>query len=110
MSLQEDKWVRIMCDVAADGVWQKDGCAADLEELPVSPETRALIDGWQLMYEALSGWGEVEMPNLRAGIFSDMGRAIAKRVKAELPDWTVVYYDELAARNGGDRAKFEYEV
>jgi len=45
--------------------------------------------------------------------FAAEGRAIARAVKAELPDWSIVYFDEAAAarRNyRGSPANYETEI
>jgi hypothetical protein len=48
--------------------------------------------------------------------FSKMGLCIARKIKTELPDWTVIYYDESKAQALRDplvnipRGSFEYEV
>jgi len=39
----EDKWVRIMCDFSAEGIWARSGGAVELDELPVSPELRGRL-------------------------------------------------------------------
>lgn len=103
--LTTHKWVRVMCDFASEGVWSKDGAACSIEELPVSVGLRKLILEWQAEYEQENGH-VVER-------FSADGLAIAKAVKAELPDWTVIYFDDAkadATPSPMDRAKFEYEI
>ena len=45
--------------------------------------------------------------------FATEGRAIARAVKAEVPDWSIVYFDEAAAarRNyRGPPANYETEI
>lgn len=45
--------------------------------------------------------------------FAAEGLLIAKAIKAELPDWTVVYFDESRVDRDAyeqDRSEFEYEV
>jgi hypothetical protein len=49
-------------------------------------------------------------------VFSEQGLEIARDLKRELPDWTVVYFDEERNNEsiwlGGpeDRSYFEYEI
>lgn len=86
-----DRWVRIMADYCSEGVWDSEGCGCSVDDLPLSDGLRAAI---------------------RAE-FSAHGLALARQVKAELPDWTVIYFDEEQAAKagwGGDRSAFEYEV
>ena len=110
--LAADKWVRIMADYSADGVWAKDGCSVGIEDLPVSEELRGRILGWQHLYDDEC---EDYLPaNLRTisfddAAFSKQGLEIAIAVKTELPDWTVVYFDE-ARSNMVPALDYEYEI
>jgi hypothetical protein len=46
-TFSEERWVLIMADYAADGVWHQDGDAGDADELlPISKELVAQIRGW----------------------------------------------------------------
>lgn len=90
-ALTDDCWVRIMCDCGAEGVWNRAGTCVDLEELPVDDALRRRIRDWQEVYDAHD---DVDGPPLDVGPFAAEGLAIARAVKAQLPDWTVVYYDE----------------
>lgn len=111
-TLKRDKWVRIMCDYSADGVWDSRGAACDAADLPVSSGTLAMIRGWQAWYEHAAS---SDMSHL----FDDAGHAafglfVARCVKRELPDWTVIYLDDSKPRNGWQpgepRDHFEYEI
>jgi hypothetical protein len=45
--------------------------------------------------------------------FATEGRAIARAVKAELPDWSIVYFDEAAAareKYQGPPSAYEVEI
>ena len=84
-------------------------CAAD--DLPVPAALVERIRAWQAWYDRdENSWG------LFGGdvvAFSAEGLAIAKAVKAVLPDWTVVYFDEAKSarrEKDADRSAFEYEV
>ena len=118
-SLSDDKWVRIMCDYCADGVWAKSGGAALPEDLPVSEVLRNRIRSWQAWYEESAGQDDGSWVDLAA--FAEEGEAIARAVKAELPDWTVIYHNEakledvfklrrVFGRVEVPRSHFEYEV
>jgi hypothetical protein len=39
-----DRWVRIMCDTSASGVWDSEGLACDPEALPVTEDLRARLE------------------------------------------------------------------
>jgi hypothetical protein len=112
------KWVRVMCDHGAEGVWDRLGRCECLEAIPVSIFVREMIMGWQAWYE----FSDEDMgdPNYKhfwdVKAFSAMGRCIARKIKEELPDWTVIYHDQEKAENmrpGWDkrsRIEFEYEI
>jgi uncharacterized protein YfaT (DUF1175 family) len=105
------KWVRILADSCADGVWVRDGGATSADQLPVSQDLIDRIRQWQAWYDRdQNDWG---LFNGDVEAFSNEGREIARAVKAALPDWTVVYFDEAASASASDdapRAVFEYKV
>lgn len=98
-SLIRDRWVRVFCDYSADPVWAKGGGNCELEDLPVTPELAARMRAWSNHYERmpLSG-GVLDWSEGRA--HGAEGLAIAREVKRQLPDWTVVYLDEAALERG----------
>jgi hypothetical protein len=101
-TLSDDKWVRVMADYGSCGLWAKDGCGVGDDELPVSDEIKERLRKWQ-------HWFDDEHPDFDVEKFSDEGRDIAHIIKAALPDWTVIYFDE--ARSGNvPRLDFEYEI
>jgi hypothetical protein len=115
--LADDKWVRVMCDYSADGLWAKDGCSVGPEELPVSDALKARLRAWQDAYETFEGFETyMHAPVLRDSdecrYFAAEGLAIAKAIKQELPDWTVIYFDESRVRRRTEqpRTEFEYEI
>jgi len=111
-TLKRDRWVRIMCDYSAEGVWDRHGAACRAADLPVSAETLAMLHGWQAWYEHAAG-------SPMTPVFDDVAHAalglfVARCVKRELPDWTVVYFDDAKPRDGWEpgmpRDHFEYEI
>jgi hypothetical protein len=114
MSLIEHRWVRIMCDYEASGVWSKDGMPSDIDGLPVAMDLRTQITDWQRLYASKDSSLLVhDWVHWRT--FRDTGLALAVQVKWQLPDWTVVYHDELEFERTmtttvRPRALFEYEV
>lgn len=112
--LSRDRWVRIMCEYFCDGVWAKDNSPCHASDLPVSVELVDRIRAWQRLYDSKHSSLSVKVW-LRWRRSMDEGLAIAVAVKAELPDWTVVYFDESAmedalATSVRPRALFEYEI
>ncbi len=109
----EERWVRIMCDFSAEGVWHRNGAAGSLEGLPLSVGLQTMIRIWQAWYELsdLSDAASAEVFDVAA--HAAFGLCIARMVKRQLPAWTVVYHDEN--RSGGwqpgqPRDAFEYEI
>lgn len=108
-----DHWVRLMAEYASDGVWESDGCPGDTEELPISEALRADILAWVDWYERDCDDGLPDPRPFPREQFAAHGLTLARRLKAELPDWTVVYHDEQKATTrprGVDRSWFEYEI
>lgn len=110
-TLKREKWVRIMCEFSANGVWDKQGYARHFDEMPISADLKSMIAGWQEWYEhsehsAMTRWFDAQA-HAAFGLF------IARLVKRQLPDWTVIYFDEAAqgAKSlGMSRDRFEYEI
>lgn len=108
--IDEAKWVRIMCDYCADPVWVPNGAGTSLDSLPVSEGLRGDLERWSAWYDRHDDFGG---PKLDVPAFAAEGRTLAGRVKAELPDWTVIYFDEeaLAGKKlDAPRSTFEYEI
>ena len=98
-------WVRIMCDACAEGVWNHDGESCAAADLPMPPDLLARLRAWQASYDA------AELDDDQAfdwAAFTAEGCSIAQAVKAALPDWTVIYFDEARLRAG--RRPCEVEV
>lgn len=109
MAMVEAKWVRIMGDYCADPLWGPDGTMEALDDLPVSADLRARLAAWEKWFDLHS----LDNPDFDKAAFSSAGLALAREVKAQLPDWTVIYFDEAAAAGkppGAPRETFEYEV
>src|SRR3954471_5026269 len=89
--------LHLMADYGAAGVWDHDGTPLDPARLPLSPRLRARLARWTVRFEK-SFEDEIDLDT-----FAAEGRAIVRAVKAELPDWSVVYFDEAEAA----RAKYQ---
>lgn len=105
-TLSECKWVRVMADYCADGIWGKDGAGVPADDLPVPAALKDRLAAWQDAFDS---------DDIREPEFSIEGLLIAQEIKKALPDWTVVYFDSAASDRiemwtGGDRSQFEYEV
>lgn len=114
----DEHWVRLMAEVCSSGLWLRDGCPADPEDLPISTSLIADIDAWQLWYdeedrrhEAGTYWEAADDWDMQR--FASRGLQIARRLKAELRDWVVVYHDVSALKLhgfGSARHLWEYEI
>lgn len=114
-TLVQHKWVRVMCDYEADGVWDKEGCGVSADDLPVSAATRAQLRAWQHDYSMRCD--DHHDPAVRVfdnAAHAAAGLPIAQAIKRELPDWTVIYFDWRNIRRPysgeQDRSEFEYEL
>ncbi len=118
--LHREKWVRIMADYGAEGIWDKRGFSREPESIPLSSELSARVYAWQDWYDR-ECTDYLPENQLDVVAFAAEGLAIAHAVKAALPDWTVIYLDEarfkefLRERTGKpvwpeDRTYYEYEI
>jgi hypothetical protein len=79
----------------------------DPVKLPLSLRLRARLTRWCARFQE-SFETEIDLD-----AFASEGRAIAQAVKKELPDWSIVYFDEdAAARSGyrGSPSTYEEEI
>lgn len=114
----DDKWVRVMCDFEAEGLWRKDGAEVAMDEIPISIEVKRRLAAWQDWFER--DYENYLPPSQRTksfdfDAFSREGLEIAKAIKTELPEWTVVYFDEARSRawvrtTDENARPFEYEI
>lgn len=108
IDVNKDKWVRVMCDFCANCLWDRDGVMVSYDELPVSDDLKKRMVFWQSWHDARNSHDPI--PYLDE--FAHYGLEIAKEVKRQLPEWTVVYFDEAAAYHDrfGNSEKYEYEI
>jgi hypothetical protein len=115
-SLVRQKWVRVTADFSADGVWDRQGKLCDLDGLPVSDGLKKRISAWMEWFDRGADPSDRNSIPFDVRVFSEQGLEIARDLKRELPDWTVVYFDEERNNEsiwlGGpeDRSYFEYEI
>ncbi len=107
-----DGWARLMAEQGTGGVWDREGGGACIEDVPVSGPVAARFERWLAWYErARDDWKRD--PDFDYAGFAAEGLAIARAVKVELPDWTIVYFDASRCRYEQarqPREEFEYEV
>lgn len=103
-SLATSKWVRVMCDYRCDGIWDHEGLSRSVEELPISDALKGRLLAWQAWFDILDDQdteSQTAVPLATWQNFVAAGLDIARNLKRELPDWTVVYFDEIERRTIG---------
>jgi hypothetical protein len=103
-----NKWIRVMADFDSDGFWEEDGSMMERENIPISLNLMVRHIKWCEWFEKY----DFDVVDFDIKGFSKEGSEIAFAIKDELPDWTVIYFNqELAVRYPtGPRHMFEYEV
>jgi hypothetical protein len=96
-SRKRPRHLHLMADYGSAGVWDHDGNSLDPAKLPLSPKLRARLSRWCARFQK-SFETEIDLD-----AFAAEGRAIARAVKAGLPGWSIVYFDEAEAA----RAKYQ---
>ena len=96
-----ERWVRVMAEDGAPGLWDVTGCARDAEELPIDSALVARMEAWAEWYDRESAanvgfpksfhWEQ--LPDAPVTAFNAEGRAIGRAIHAALPNWTVVIVD-----------------
>lgn len=104
------KHAHIDAERGEEGMWTEKGFCLPFanDYLPITPELAGRVIDWQLRSEDWSGLFELES-------FSREGLALAKEVKAQLPDWRIIYWDhykshEARERGIKDSRYYEYEI
>lgn len=108
------KYVRLMADHCSSGVWDKDGVNIDIDSLPIHFWLKTMINEWQAKYDhECNDWMDEEEAAkcpFDYKTFSKHGYALAVKLKQNLPDWTVMYFDEAAAWENKPRSEFLKEI
>lgn len=113
------KWVRVMGDYSSTGIWHWQGYEMDPDDLPVPADIKARLASWAARYHgAHDSWRDGDADNFAAlqeddrylRAYSDEGLSLARAIKACLPDWTVVYFDEDLSARHAIRARFMFEI
>lgn len=100
------KYLRLMADHCSSGFWDEDGANLDPENLPVFYWLKRMIEDWQAVYDREA----MDMDKFDVKTFSKNGYALAVKLKQNLPDWTIMYYDEAAAWENKTRSEFLKEI
>ncbi|GBQ22906.1 hypothetical protein AA12717_1330 [Gluconacetobacter sacchari DSM 12717] len=109
-----DKWLAMGGDLT-NCLWTSAGDLAFYEDLPITDALKARLEAW----EKWAGDYEDFLPREKRAPFdlpgfTASGLEIARALKAELPDWTIVYRDEFKWQHqeelGLTPAECSYEV
>ena len=107
MTTKPPRWVRVMADYGSAGLWDHDGAPLNPNRLPLSSKLRERLTRWCVRFQR-SFEREIDLD-----AFAAEGHAIARAVKAELPDWSIVYFDDAAAARRsyrGPPSNYETEI
>jgi len=100
------KYVRLMADYCSSGVWDENGTNIDINDLPIHYWLKSMITEWQAEYDRVS----LEEDLFDVQLFAKNGYALAFKLKQNLPDWTVMYFDESKAFQNLPRSEFLKEI
>lgn len=91
--VERDRWVGVVCDPGADGLWSQAGARVQPEALPVTLDLMARLHRWRDLFGDNTGWdrGGRRWTLEQDRSWGSEGFAIAMALKRELPSWTVVY-------------------
>lgn len=99
-----NKYLRVMCDYGAHGLWHEVGAPLTVEEimkLDLPFWLREMLFEWADVYETNQEWMPPEMnpKPFDYETFNKNGWAIARKIKMSKPDYTIFYFDELTSEN-----------
>lgn len=96
--MQKISYIKLMADYCSTGLWSKDGTVLELADLPISPELGTAITKWVQWYDVhnkdylpLDERAEFPLQD-----FSNVGKELATKLKTEMPQTQVFYFDEAA--------------
>lgn len=93
---KDENMVQVYPDALANGIWDSEGRNMDYERLPVSQEIINDLKEMSALYDK-HDQSHFEVTQ-KLYDFNLMSKRIAKKIKKELPDWKVYFFD--------DRVKF----
>lgn len=112
----DSKYVKVMCDYLSTGVWDKDGRSMSVCDLPITFWLKQMLEEWQAMYdtqdivEQVINGEYICTSHLDIVEFLKMGYAIAVKIKRQLPDYEVFYFDEHKAFHSNEESDYVLEI
>lgn len=100
-----EKYLKLMADYCSSGFWNSEGCNLHESEVPVHYWLKQMVDDWQALYDAHSLDDDFDVK-----AFSKQGYALAVKIKQNLPDWDIVYFDEAASFYNKPRSECLKEI
>ena len=94
-----ERWLHLSSFNDGDGLRDRENRAVDISAVPISEALRERLMRWSgmLLYRPdPAGLSHDEYEAVNQPIEAE-GLAIARTLKAELPDWMIYYYDHYAA-------------
>ena len=101
-----NKYVRLMADFCSSAVWDENGTNIDIDDVPMHFWLKSMITQWQAWYDR-EGFDE---DTFDVKTFSKHGYALAVKLKQNLPDWTVIYFDEEKVWEQRPRSEYYIEI
>ena len=91
-----DDYVCLMADFCCDCVWDREVVSGCVDELPLSQQLQDDILAWAEWYDRDCDDGMPDPRPFPRAEFAAQGLTLARRIKAELPAWTVVFVDNVS--------------
>lgn len=111
------KWLKVMADYSSCGLWEQEGCEATLDEIPLTYFTKTRLSHWCGMFELNDDYmpeKERRKPEFPLEFFAMWGEILARQIKKELPDWTIIYFNDFKSHGVSHtedyRSIYEYEI
>lgn len=90
-----DKYLKIMADYSATGLWDRFGMEIRFEEVPELPFWWVpKFKEWTEWYEENDDWMEGSEHDFPYQEFSDAGRELTQKLANVFVDWEIWYFDE----------------
>lgn len=92
------KVINVMAEYSATPLWHGNGqnySRDEIEQLDLPYWLKKQLYAWSYMYETNDSYLDTPKENFDMKYFNDMGFAIANKVKFYLPDYKVLYFDEI---------------
>jgi hypothetical protein len=91
-SVSGHKFIKVMLDYCSDGLWDIHGASVSISSVTKNKKTIQLIRKWQDDFERRQYDAEYKEDELLKSNLE--GLLICMHLKAEHPDWTIVFFDD----------------